>query len=648
MEIEKKIAFVFNTINTKEFVDSIKKDKPLIICANDDINRIYSDLGFDVKTIMEYSSDPELENKKAVEWMKDWPDKPILNGKSFKELLIYDDLSIFWFLETRFYIYRIQSLIPLIMQIQNVINFEKPTSIWIKGSNDIHHIIRELCENKLKKLEFIQSNKKKDSTSYKSHSGNRSVKLLALKLFRGFTPFSKVKEDDRNPVLIITEIANWRKDYDYEEKKTIQKDAFFHDIIKNLRSSSIPIRIIDFENQPGRLLKSHSINKDRQKAFDTTVEAWEKYLNSDILAKTKEFNKKLETLWEKIKNSEELKKSLTFDGIPLYDILKEDVEALLKSFKTYTSVSFIEAAKRILDTIKPSVILMHDEYGTLQLSLIKEAKKRNIPTISIQHGANTETWISYVHKIQHVKDESGKISFPLPQKMCVWSNKAKGNLLKFGNFPNNIPEVTGDPKIDFLPKAIQQFNSTRIKEKLNIPTRKKIILFATQTLPNLQEKELITKSVFESIKNLQDVYLIIKAHPNETGLSFYKKIADENDVSNYTIQQFSSLYELLYIANVVIVPYSTVGLEGMRMKKPVITLNLLGLHNDDPLIKSGFSQVVKNQSELLPILQKCLEPIPDSKILESSAQYSENEIGLVDGKASERITNLILELKSTN
>jgi len=100
MVIEKKIAFVFNDINTKEFVDSIKKDKPLIICANNDIKRIYSDLGFDVKTIMEYSSDPELENKKAVEWMKDWPDKPILNGKSFKELLIYDDLSIFWFLET--------------------------------------------------------------------------------------------------------------------------------------------------------------------------------------------------------------------------------------------------------------------------------------------------------------------------------------------------------------------------------------------------------------------------------------------------------------------------------------------------------------------------------------------------------------------
>ncbi len=53
MVIEKKIAFVFSDFNTKEFVDSIKKDKPLIICANDDINMIYSDLEFDVKTIRE-------------------------------------------------------------------------------------------------------------------------------------------------------------------------------------------------------------------------------------------------------------------------------------------------------------------------------------------------------------------------------------------------------------------------------------------------------------------------------------------------------------------------------------------------------------------------------------------------------------------
>jgi len=55
MHDSKKLVIIFEEKNEEEFAQSLK-DKPLIICANDDIKRIYSDLGFDVRTIMEYSS----------------------------------------------------------------------------------------------------------------------------------------------------------------------------------------------------------------------------------------------------------------------------------------------------------------------------------------------------------------------------------------------------------------------------------------------------------------------------------------------------------------------------------------------------------------------------------------------------------------
>ncbi|MEK0340321.1 MAG: hypothetical protein QQN46_08925, partial [Nitrosopumilus sp.] len=73
--------------------------------------------------------------------------------------------------------------------------------------------------------------------------------------------------------------------------------------------------------------------------------------------------------------SDEFKNSLSYDGISLYKILKKDFVELMHSFKTYVSPTFVETAKRILDEIKPSVIVMHDEYGTLQLCIIKEASK---------------------------------------------------------------------------------------------------------------------------------------------------------------------------------------------------------------------------------------------------------------------------------
>ena len=91
----------------------------LIIAGNELIKNKITSLGYDCKLITSYSRNPNDEINKAIDWIKKWPDIPISNGKSFKDILVYEGISIFWFLETRLYLYRIQSLIPLIEQIQN-------------------------------------------------------------------------------------------------------------------------------------------------------------------------------------------------------------------------------------------------------------------------------------------------------------------------------------------------------------------------------------------------------------------------------------------------------------------------------------------------------------------------------------------------
>jgi len=642
----KKILLIFENSKIESTLNSEANNESLIIAGNEVIKDKITDLGYTCKLINNYSKSPKNEIDKTIEWIKNWPDKPILNGKNFKDFLVYDEMSIFWFLENRFYLYRIQSLIPLIEQVKNMINLENPKEIFIQGNNDIYHIIKKKYGNIIPKIHFMNIGKNYDRTSYKSYSGNRFLKLLALKFLRGLDLFSKKDQATNEPILIITEMAYWRPDYDYEEGKIIQKDTFFHDIIKNLKASNIPIRIVDFENNPKRLLKSNFLKNERQKVYGATVEPWENYITSEIIRKTKKFNQDLEQLWKKISRLEEYEKSLTYEDISLHDILKNDIDSLLKSFKSYMSVTFIETAKRILDIIKPSIILMHDEYGTLQLSIIKEAKKRNIPTISIQHGANTESSISYFHLKHHVHDETNNLNFPLPQKMCVWSEKSKEDLIKHGNFPDDVPVITGDPKIDFLPKAIKKFNHKNICQKLKIPPEKMIIVFATQPLPNTQEKELITNSVFKSIKNLDNVFLLIKAHPNETNLSFYKEIAKKFEVKNYSIQQFFNLYEILYISDVVINAFSTVGIEAMRMKKPVISLDLLRLHGNDPLIKSGNSTIVNSETQLIPAIKHCFKIKNIEKMITDRELFAEKEIGRIDGQAAKRIFNLIMELKN--
>ncbi len=641
----KDIAFIFEEGSGKEFIQSIKTKKELlVVCGNDNIKRKFLDLGYSCKSITEYSGDSSKDIEKAMRWIKNWPDKPILNDKSLKELLVYGGLSIFWFLEARLYSYRIQGLIPLIEQIKRVLELEKPEQIWIKGNNDVRHIVSQLYRKNLQKLEFLKEENPETRVSYKSYAGFPTLKLLLLKILRGF-PYRLDKPlNPNNSVLILTEVGNWRNEYDFESKKISKKDVTFHDIIKKLSEKSIPLKVIDFENKPENLKKSYFINKERNKNFGIRVEPWERYVTLDIIRKSKDFNKKLIKILNQIIDSKTFKESLTYEKISIYEILRKDIEDLFKSFKTFTSVTLIETAKRILEIEKPSIIIMHDEYGAIQISLINEAKKRNIPTISIQHGVNTETWLSYVHNLEHVFGKNMNTNFPLPDKICVWSESAKNNLLKFGNFPPNTPVVTGDPKVDFFPIAIKQFDNEKIKKTLKIPKDKKIILFATQPLALIEEKKLITRNVLNSVKKLQNCFLIIKMHPNESDFSFYQKLAHNSKITDFLLVKFHNLYELMYIADTVIVPYSTVGVEAMRMKKPVIAMNLLGLHDDDPLIKSNVAIVVKTENELLHAMKKCLDEQNISEILERGKVFAEKEIGIADGSSSERIVNLLLEL----
>ena len=156
----KKILLIFESTKIESILISNVSDETLIITGSQKIKDQITNLGYNCKTINNYSKNSKYENEKAIEWIKSWPDKPIIGDKSFKELLVYDKFSIFWFLESRFYYYRIQSLIPLIEQIKNMMEQENPLEIFIHGNIDVYKIIKQKYDKEIQKIEF-SSNKKK-------------------------------------------------------------------------------------------------------------------------------------------------------------------------------------------------------------------------------------------------------------------------------------------------------------------------------------------------------------------------------------------------------------------------------------------------------------------------------------------------------
>jgi CDP-glycerol glycerophosphotransferase (TagB/SpsB family) len=138
-------------------------------------------------------------------------------------------------------------------------------------------------------------------------------------------------------------------------------------------------------------------------------------------------------------------------------------------------------------------------------------------------------------------------------------------------------------------------------------------------------------------------------HPNEEDIGFYDRLATAADLKSYSILRDANLYELLYVSDLVVLSYSTVAVEAMRMRKPVISLDLLNLHGKVPFIKDRLAIIVKSADDLLPLIQKCLALAPDVReLVEKAGSFAEMQLGTLDGMASERIVEVITDVSQRN
>ncbi|MBI2252704.1 MAG: hypothetical protein HYU63_08225 [Armatimonadetes bacterium] len=87
---------------------------------------------------------------------------------------------------------------------------------------------------------------------------------------------------------------------------------------------------------------------------------------------------------------------------------------------------------------------------------------------------------------------------------------------------------------------------------------------------------------------------------------------------------------------------STVGLETVLMKKPLITINLTGQDNPIPLYKYGVALEITKEENIL----KGVENILNSKNLRSEMEKNSREYfgNILTGKAAYNIVQLILQI----
>jgi len=204
--------------------------------------------------------------------------------------------------------------------------------------------------------------------------------------------------------------------------------------------------------------------------------------------------------------------------------------------------------------------------------------------------------------------------------------------------------VTGLPRYDILSHAQEVYSKQEFLKRYGLNPRHKIVHWSTQCHVFSQEENASNfRAIFGAMKNLDNVNLVIKQHPAES-----EKFTDEimRQIKDYDINAIvtpknSDTYEQLFVCDLMITRHSTTAMEAVALGKPVIILNLSGKPDPVEYVEEGVALGVYKEADLCVTIKRLLRD--DSELSPKREQYIEKYLYKIDGKATQRVIDIILK-----
>mgnify|MGYP001591865749 FL=1 len=360
----------------------------------------------------------------------------------------------------------------------------------------------------------------------------------------------------------------------------------------------------------------------------------------------KEFNnKKINKIIEEQKiillekfNKLKLKDKI-FYGVNLFNVLEPNFRKLfLNDF--IRLIKYIEIFKLLSKNL--DIVVAHNDVISFEKTVIKTANKLGIKTLTMIEG---------FLPIKQIKKEPQFIPFNA-KIMAVHSEEQKKAIIKEGISKDRLV-VTGYPDFD------KYFNSIPLKKELiykryNIPLNKKIILYVGErytknkyessiwAAQTQEQYKKVYRELFNAVEQFPDLFLIIKKHPSGSlEENIIKDLAKKENFNNFVIIDDMDIYNILNASYGIITRLSTMALEAMLIKKPVIIMDTYFDTNDN----FGYTMFnaalhAKKQGDLKKLL-KLIYNEDVIKKLQNNMDKFVNYNYSVKGNASSRMAELI-------
>ncbi len=343
----------------------------------------------------------------------------------------------------------------------------------------------------------------------------------------------------------------------------------------------------------------------------------------------------IQRAWRTLRAHPELRESLVFEGLDISDLmiawLDEAVDRRLPEHARDT-----RRESHFLRGVRPHAILMtHEGHGNRPI--LQAAKKLGIPTVGLQ--LRPGQWSQDLCLGAKPGPESSRI---MPDRLCVFTPEAKGQLVQRGILDPSTVAATGDPRLDTVAfGAGMDADALRsARARWGVEKGQKVLGLACRP----EEHSLIMTWLGTCLRGRDDAFLLLRlATPDEGEIQAFRQSAIANGLSwmhPVLPIQFSEGYEAM---DVLLTTQGPEVAEGILHRLPVIFMRVN--ERTTPLVPDPGMLVKKavDERELCRLLQATLEgrlvgPPAD----EAWRDYVRAVFGSPEGGGAQRVIDTLI------
>ncbi len=314
----------------------------------------------------------------------------------------------------------------------------------------------------------------------------------------------------------------------------------------------------------------------------------------------------------------------------------------------------LESMGYLLEQESPNLVLSgtsaQDENNrdVIEQTATLAGRKRKIPTVAV-----LDFWGNYSLRFDDIY--SGEHFRFLPDRIAIMDQYAERDMLKEG-FDRERLVITGNPHFDDLEAKARRFTE---EEKRAL--RKQIslggeVLFFYAANAWKKEKSKFGYWDLDNVRLVNDVFkelhreergrygLIVKLHPRvpEEDLGEVRGYIETESAGRMRLVTDIHPQELILASDLTLTPFSTLGIETVYMGRPCISMQP-NLQCEDYLAiltKNGLVPVGYSPEECKSLVMQAFvdDNYREKKLIEQASSFR------TDGKATERVTNLVYEL----